>query len=109
MELDYIEYNNVKKKVNVAPCIQCFSTEIVLTDFGYSSFNIGGGRCKNCGREATSSCSTFPKLEELAKCWNIGNDVDYLIAKENKSIEVIKKRIQKLEEKRKKQESKIVK
>ena len=63
----------VLKEVKVKPCKTCKSKNIRLHDCGYSSFNVGGGECLNCGKCSTSqNISCNPTKKELARIWNDG-------------------------------------
>jgi len=39
-------------KTKVEPCPKCKSTDLEISDCGYSAFNIAWVRCKNCNLEA---------------------------------------------------------
>ena len=68
------------RTVYVAPCVKCGSEDVTIDDCGYSSFNVGGGKCKSCGHSVTSSiASCFPTKKELARIWNFSNDKNQLI------------------------------
>ena len=78
---------SVKKKIYVAPCIACGSEDINIFDYGYSSPNMGGGRCKSCKREVSHNiASIFPTKKELAKIWNDENDKAVLIKRAQQKI-----------------------
>lgn len=51
-------------------CKKCGSTNIKLWNCGYSSFNPGGGECKDCGAQAKGETGCLPTQEHLAKIWN---------------------------------------
>src|SRR3546814_7577807 len=70
--------------------------DIHLSDSNYSSFNVGGGKCKNCNHQSTSSVGIFPTSDEMAAIWNAENDINFLIAAEEKKIAVSKARISEL-------------
>ena len=77
----------VRSNIYVAPCVLCGSGDINLFDYGYSSPNIGGGKCKNCGHEVTHNIADWdPSKRELAKIWNAENDVKILIKQAQKRI-----------------------
>ena len=54
------------------PCKKCKSINIQIYDCGYSSFNPGGGKCKDCGATSTAMCGCFPTQNELIDNWNEG-------------------------------------
>ena len=80
------ETKTVEREIHVAPCLECGGVEIDLGDSGYSSFNVGGGKCKKCGHETTGGVGCLPKIDELAAIWNAGNDIPYLIDVEKAKI-----------------------
>lgn len=83
----------VEREIHVAPCLECGSTDIELSDSNYSSFNQGGGECKKCGHKVTNGVSCMPKIEHLASIWNAGNDIPTLIAVEEANIAKASERI----------------
>lgn len=87
----------VTREIHVAPCLECGHTDILLSDSGYSSFNVGGGKCKKCGNEVSGSVSCIPTMTDLASIWNAENDVAKLIAAERAKIEDAQQRIIELE------------
>ena len=69
----------------IRPCIKCSSTDITIWDCGYSSFNIGGAECKNCGNKVKCDpCGCFPRDEIIGE-WNYENPT---LQKEIKRIEL---------------------
>lgn len=82
------ETKTVTREIHVAPCLECGSTDITLSDCNYSSFNQGGGKCKHCGQESKSSVSIDPSIDTLAHIWNARNDIPTLIQAEQKKIEM---------------------
>ncbi len=59
-------------ELNPLPCKKCGSTDIALDDCNYSSFNIGGGKCRKCGNESHGGVGTFPSHDSLVSNWNAG-------------------------------------
>ena len=59
-------------QVKLKPCKGCGSKNIELWDCGYSSFNPGGGRCKDCGFEVKDEAGCMPTEASLASIWNFG-------------------------------------
>lgn len=92
----------IKKELAVAPCIKCGGDNILVSDSNYSSFNTGGGKCKDCGHEVNSGVGCFPKISELVNIWNYGNDIELLIEKEEKIISKAKEEISRLKSLKKK-------
>lgn len=92
----------VKKELNVAPCFKCGHDDIVISDNNYSSFNTGGGKCKNCGHEASSGVGCLPTMSELVSIWNQANDIEILIKTQEVIIENAQKEIKQLKELKKK-------
>ena len=95
---EYFEEVVSKKKVHVASCMKCGSTDILLSDCGYSSFNYGGGKCKKCGHEVSTQVgSCFPTVSDLAKIWNAENDKHFLIGQAKARIILDQALIEELE------------
>jgi len=59
--------------MKIKPCKKCGSKDIKFWDCGYTTFNTGGGKCKDCGFEVKDGCLPW-KIEEdtLIKVWNQG-------------------------------------
>ena len=65
--------SNQSNIMKIQPCKKCNSTDIKLYDCGYSSFNCGGGTCRNCGFIVTvSTLRVFPTQRDLTVVWNDG-------------------------------------
>ena len=59
----------------IKPCIVCKSKDIEIDDCGYSSFNVGCAKCKDCGHEVKlKNCSCFPE-KEIITAWNRKNSL----------------------------------
>lgn len=86
----------VKKEIEVVACIECGHDNILISDNNYSSFNTGGGKCKNCGHEVSSGVGCNPTMSQLVSIWNEGNDIDLLIKKQEVVISTAQKEIDKL-------------
>lgn len=93
------ELATVERDIHVAPCLECGCADIQLSDSNYSSFNIGGGKCKGCGHEVTGNVSCSPTLDAMAAIWNAANDIPTLISAEEKKIAEATDRISMLQEK----------
>lgn len=90
----------VTRELFVAPCLSCGGTDILLNDSGYSSFNIGGGQCKTCGRESREgNLSCYVSMDTLANIWNRENDISRLIEAQETIIKDAKERIKNLKKK----------
>lgn len=98
----------VTKELNVASCIKCGHDDILISDNNYSSFNTGGGKCKKCGHEVTSSVGCMPTMSELVNIWNSGNDIDKLIKTQETIVAKAQKEIQQLQELKIKREKVVV-
>jgi DNA-directed RNA polymerase subunit RPC12/RpoP len=62
-------------KQRIYPCLECGSEEVELFDSGYTTFNVGGGRCKKCKREVSIKTLPWnPSKEDLTQVWNNDND-----------------------------------
>jgi len=62
------------------PCRKCDSKDIKIWDCGYSSFNVGGAKCNNCGHEVKlSPCGCYPR-DEIISAWNRDSKEPELIA-----------------------------
>jgi DNA-directed RNA polymerase subunit RPC12/RpoP len=79
--------------ISVYPCIRCGSENIKLWDCGYSSFNPGGGKCVECGREVQDMVSCMPTPQELANIWNGSNDKTKRISRIESEIVLLKKEL----------------
>lgn len=86
----------IKRKIHVEPCLKCGSTDIQFSDYGYSSFNSGGGKCKQCKHEVNSGCSCMVDTKTLVSIWNAGNNIDLLVKKQEKIIADAQKQIDEL-------------
>ena len=80
------EHKTVEREIYVAPCLECGSHNINLSDSNYSSFNSGGGRCTSCGHEVLGGVGCMPSFDALAAIWNAANDIPTLISAEEKKI-----------------------
>jgi hypothetical protein len=91
----------IERKIHVAPCLECGSTEVQLQilDAGVPAFNQGGGKCSKCGHTTSSAVGTQPTIDDLAAAWNAGNDIPSLIAAEEAKISDSRARIAALKEK----------
>lgn len=85
--MEFSEVKRVTRKLYVAPCLKCGHTEILIRDSGYSSFNLGGGACKQCGHEVHASVGCLPTIDELVAIWNKGNDLQVLIDAQQAAID----------------------
>ena len=95
------ETKTIKRDIHVAPCIKCGSSDIRIYDCGYSSFNCGGGECRNCGNDVTvSHLGCDPTIDELASIWNSENDIATLIANAEKIIKDNQQLVKTLKRKR---------
>ena len=84
-------------KIKLKSCIKCGSEAIELYDCGYSSFNCGGGKCKDCGHDAhVCTLGCFPSKKELARAWNAGNTLSEVDTLRN-AVYSLKARIEELE------------
>lgn len=62
--------------LHLTPCKVCGSSDIALMDHGYTSFNVGGGKCNGCGRTVTVDHLSYnPSLDELTAIWNAGQEL----------------------------------
>ena len=86
----------------IQPCVECLSTDIEIGDCGYSSFNVGWGKCRNCNNETkVQPCGCFPK-DEIIHAWNKDNpDLKGAIKELNSEIERHKLHIESLKEQKK--------
>lgn len=68
------------KKPKAKPCRECGGKDIEIGDCGYSSFNVGWGKCKKCGFEVkVSPCGCFPH-DEIVERWNKRNTIGAKVA-----------------------------
>ena len=91
----------VVREIHVAPCIDCDNSNITLFECGYSMFNVGGGICRNCGREVNGPVDSFGcNTDQMASVWNAQNDISTLIAKAEKIISEATSRLEWLRSKK---------
>lgn len=78
---------------DIKPCSKCGSTDITVWDCGYSSFNVGGAKCK-CGNESRLvNCGCYPQ-EEIISHWNLCNpSAQEAVEIKKKEISNLKKQI----------------
>ena len=69
----------------IKPCKKCGSTNILLWDCGYSSFNPGGGECLACGFRIEGEAGCSPGQDDLIAIWNEGQKPDKLKAERLKT------------------------
>jgi len=88
-----------KKKVN--NCIKCGSDDIKVHDCGYSSFNCGSAKCRNCGNEKKVTYNE--DINGVIDSWNKHSPIvkDY--------IEILHKKIEKYKENIEKTKKQITK
>ncbi len=68
------------------PCVKCGNKDIKIWDCGYSSFNVGGAKCKCGNKIRLDICDCFPR-EDIIKSWNNRNPIpEKYIAKIEKEI-----------------------
>ncbi len=58
--------SNMAKKIN--NCIKCGSDDIRVHDCGYSSFNCGSAKCRNCGNEKKVNYNEG--IDDVIDSWN---------------------------------------
>ena len=57
--------------MKLKPCVRCGSTNVEISDCGYSSFNVGEAVCQACDYEVkVSPCGCCSPKEEIARAWN---------------------------------------
>lgn len=88
----------VTKELHVVDCIACGKDNILISDNNYSSFNTGGGKCKDCGHEVNAGVGCMPTITELVNIWNKGNDFEVLIKNQEKIIAQAKQEITRLDQ-----------
>ncbi len=64
----------------IEPCFDCGSPDINIWDCGYSSFNIGGGTCKKCGRKISGSVGWNDFKKDSLELWNNANGLVHLLS-----------------------------
>lgn len=93
-----VEKVTIEREIEVSNCLKCGGEDIVISDSGYSSFNIGGGHCNACGHDVTASVGCLPSKSEMVYIWNKGNDIDALIAVQEEKIAKAEEEIIKLKD-----------
>ncbi len=88
----------MKKELDyIAPCLKCDSNDISIGDCGYSTFNVGFGKCKSCKNEVIIQPLGYnPDKEIIIKEWNSKNDIDILIKQERITVNNSKEKIKQL-------------
>ena len=86
----------VTREVDYVPCLKCGGLEVIFFDHGYTQGNSGGGKCKSCGNECTSSLQWDAKTDQQVAVWNAQNDPAKLIEAQNKIILAAQNRIQEI-------------
>lgn len=87
----------VETEVYFAPCIECGDEDITFYNCGYSTFNVGGAKCKKCGNEVkVNGLDSNASNAVLIPHWNQKNDPAVLIEKYQKEIEELQQKINKL-------------
>ncbi len=87
---------SIKKKVN--PCKKCGTADVDIHNCGYSSFNVGTVKCKNCKETITIDHISSDESGdvELLKRWNYLNSEKFIltaIKSHETSIESLKKQL----------------
>ena len=79
------------------PCPKCRSNDIGMWDNGYSSFNVGGVKCRKCKfKVEISPCGCFPE-DELIRAWNTYKPtVGERLALANRKIRKLQRELRKL-------------
>ena len=91
------ETRTITRDLHVAPCLKCGHADILLSDSGYSAFNLGGGRCKQCGHDVSASVGCNPTMDDLAAIWNKANDIQQLLDVQLAAIDEAQARVLELE------------
>lgn len=79
------------------PCIKCDSTNIKIFDCGYSSFNVGGGECRDCKHKVSGAVNINWQSDSL-RVWNTANDLNALIAAKKAQLEPLLEVVKRREE-----------
>ena len=83
--MKFTRRQTVEVEIHVAPCIKCGSEDVRIYNCGYSSFDVGGGKCGRCENSVMESVWN-PTEEQLAAIWNKKNDKNMVKAEIRKKI-----------------------
>ena len=87
-----LEREKIMSKIKINPCNKCGSTDIEIYDCGYSSFNCGHSKCRNCGVQY--NINNNDGWNDVAKSWNSNNPTLHKAMKNyDKEVERLRKRI----------------
>ena len=83
-----------QKSMRYFSCVKCGSKKIEFADYGYSTFNVAWGRCKDCKNEIKiSPCNSDIKKETIVSKWNDANNPKLLREKYQIQINELQKLI----------------
>ena len=89
--------NPVVEFVEFVPCIKCGSEDINFYNCGYSSFNVGGAKCRNCGNKIVINGIHWGAADsDLVPYWNAKNDPKLLRMQYQIQIDELQKLINEL-------------
>lgn len=90
----------VEEDVHFVPCILCGSEDINFYNMGYSSFNVGGAKCRNCGNEVKINGLDWNAPDSVVvPHWNHANDPEIVRKKIQSEIDKLQSTLDKLPKK----------
>ena len=93
----------IEETVELVPCCHCGSENLDLFNCGYSSFNVAGVDCKDCGYQFRLNGADWNMPDtDIAKAWNVDNDLDKNIASVEKHISQLQDRVRQLKKMKRK-------
>lgn len=102
----------VKRRIDVeleyATCLKCGCDDVDFGDCGYSTYNVGYGKCMNekCGHTVNVNCEYNPDKEMLIREWNKKNDITILISQKTTEMNSLKKELSELKKIQRKRSNK---
>ena len=78
----------IEEDVYYAPCIECGCDELIFNNCGYTTFNVGSVKCKNCENKVEIKyLDTNATDADMVSFWNEKNDVNILISELEEHID----------------------
>lgn len=90
-EVKLQEKKVVETTIYRAPCIKCNSDDVKLGHCGYSTFNVGSGKCQSCGHTVDFKNLVWKVTQkELVEMWNDKNDIPTVVGKQEMAISLLR-------------------
>ena len=82
--------------LDIEPCPNCDSKNINIYECGYSTFNPGGGICKDCKHSITGFVNFNVPFIDLLKIWNDGAKLQRKPKDDAKAVVILREQLKKL-------------